>query len=129
MGTLDGFVALSAALTGFDGDELRALGMAQEYLAIVLQQFGPGHYARLAAEPDSSEAQLQEAARAVIHLWYTGSWPGIPGRSGPFVVSPQAYASGLVWRAVGGRAPGTSPTGFGSWAEPPAGAVDRTEAG
>ncbi|GLV82424.1 hypothetical protein Slala03_21130 [Streptomyces lavendulae subsp. lavendulae] len=128
-GGLDGFIALSAGLTGFSGDELHALGVAREYLAVVLQQIGPVRYGRLAAVPDSPEQGLQEAAKAVIHLWYTGCWPGIPGESGPFVPSAEAYAAGLVWRAVGGRAPGTYPAGFGSWGEAPAGAVDRVGVG
>ncbi|WP_330334315.1 hypothetical protein OHS33_34275 [Streptomyces sp. NBC_00536] len=128
-GALDGFIELSAGLTGFSGDELCGLGVAGEYLAIVRRQLGPVRYERLLAAPESPEPGLQEAARAVIHLWYTGGWPGIPGESGPFVASARAYAAGLVWRAVGGHAPGSSPAGHGSWADAPADAATAERAG
>ncbi|MFI5617875.1 hypothetical protein [Streptomyces sp. NPDC051567] len=119
---LDDFVALSAGLTGFTGAELHALGVAREYLAVVLDRIGADGYARLAAAPEAPGAETQEAeemVRAVIHLWYTGSWPGLRGGA-PFVVSSAAYAAGLVWRAAGVPAPGTVSAGFGSWSGPPA---------
>ncbi|MFD7100235.1 hypothetical protein [Streptomyces xanthophaeus] len=120
-GAVRDFLALSAALTGFTTDELRAAGTAHAYLAVVREQAGAVPYGRLvdAADPlEAGEGEDAEAARALIHLWYTGSWPGLPGGGGAFTVSPEAYAAGLVWRAVGVSAPGTRPRGFRSWAEP-----------
>ncbi|MEU9106017.1 hypothetical protein AB0D54_16945 [Streptomyces xanthophaeus] len=46
-GAVREFLALSAALTGFTTDELRAAGTAHAYLAAVREQAGPGTYERL----------------------------------------------------------------------------------
>lgn len=127
-GALDGFIELSAGLTGFSGDELCGLGVAGEYLAIVRRQLGPVRYERLLAAPESPEPGLQEAARAVIHLWYTGGWPGIPGRAGRSSHRRGRMRPGW-WRAVGGHAPGSSPAGHGSWADAPADAATAERAG
>lgn len=115
---VEGFLRVSSQLTGFGSDELREGGLAPAFLAVVLDQVGADTYRRLAAAPDVRDEELEAAAEALIRLWYTGSWPGATGTGGPFVVSPEAYAGALVWRAIGGRAPGTSAPGFGSWAEP-----------
>ncbi|MFC4506025.1 MULTISPECIES: hypothetical protein [Streptomyces] len=123
---MEEFLVLSSHLTGFSPDELREDGLASELLAVVLEQVGAETYRRLAAAPDARDEELVSLAEALIHLWYTGSWPGLAGSGGPFVVSPQAYAGALVWRAIGGRAPGTSAPGFGSWAEPAEVGVDGT---
>ncbi|WP_329285987.1 hypothetical protein [Streptomyces sp. NBC_00691] len=114
------FTSLSARLTGFDGAELDATGMAEAYRAVAAEQLGARRYARLLRElpeepDDAGDPELRSAAEAVTHLWYTGSWPGPP----PFLVSPRAYAEGLVWKAAGLRAPATEPGGYGSWAEAP----------
>lgn len=123
----DGFLAKSAALTGFSEEELRATGMSQEYRAVVRERAGADRYRLFIEEercPDRTDEGYgpQEAraelADAVIHLWYTGSWPGLDGAA-PFTVSARAYAAGLVWRAFGGQPPGVGPSGFGSWAEAP----------
>ncbi|MBP2586526.1 hypothetical protein J3A78_007004 [Streptomyces sp. PvR006] len=116
------FTSVSAQLTGFDGADLEATGMAEVYRAVAAEQLGPERYARLLRElpeepADAGDPELRTAAEAVTHLWYTGSWPGPP----PFLVSPRAYAEGLVWKAAGLKAPATAPGGYGSWA----GAPDR----
>lgn len=121
------FTALSARLTGFDEVTLEATGLTGTHRAVAAEQLGAERYARLLRElgerepgehelgepGDAMDGELREAARAVTHLWYTGSWPGPP----PFVVSPRAYAEGLVWKAAGLKAPATEPGGYGSWAE------------
>ncbi|MFE2286252.1 hypothetical protein ACFXDJ_19050 [Streptomyces sp. NPDC059443] len=112
------FLALSSHLTGFGPDELREGGLASELLAVVLDQIGTETYRRLAAAPDAPDEELVAAAEALTLLWYTGNRPGPAGGGGPFVVSPRTYAGALVWRAIGGHAPGTSAPGFGSWAAP-----------
>lgn len=81
---------------------------------------------------------LADAARAVLKMWYVGAWYGLTAageaklreaeKADPqgaavneaFMVSPDAYANGLVWKLSGGHPPGVKPTGLGSWAAPPA---------
>ncbi|MEV6046239.1 MULTISPECIES: hypothetical protein [Streptomyces] len=129
-GEVGAFVDASARLTGFGADELTALGMGETYRAVVLAQAGSERCTRLVdalSGPGTPAAvrvdgELLELARAITHLWYTGSWPGRPGGSGSFVVSSASYAAGLVWRTLGMHAPGTRPDVFGSWAASPAGA-------
>ncbi|MFE3686327.1 hypothetical protein ACFXPM_24240 [Streptomyces sp. NPDC059095] len=131
------FVDASARLTGFRAEELRSLGMAQAYRAVVLAQAGPLRCARLvdalsgpgAAAPVALDGELLELGRDVTHLWYTGSWPGGQGRGGSFVVSSASYAAGLVWRAVGVPAPGNQLAGYGSWASAPDGTEEVRWAG
>nr|WSX23699.1 hypothetical protein OG690_30365 [Streptomyces tubercidicus] len=117
----DGFTVLSAQLTGFDAEYLRATGLVEVYRAVAGEQLGTDRFERLLCEPDRPTGDLVgdllDAARAVTLLWYTGSWPGPP----PFVVSAHAYAQGLAWRAAGLAAPATAPAGYRSWAEQPAG--------
>ncbi|QEU91288.1 hypothetical protein [Streptomyces kanamyceticus] len=111
------FTALSARLTGFDEVALESTGLTGTYRAVAEEQLGTERYTRLVRElgdpGDAMDGELRDAARAVTHLWYTGSWPGPP----PFVVSPRAYAEGLVWKAAGLKAPATEPGGYGSWAD------------
>lgn len=111
------FAALSARLTGFDETALKATGLTETYRAVAAEGLGAERYARLLRElreQDSTmDGDLREAAQAVTYLWYTGSWPGPP----PIVVSPRAYAEGLVWKAAGLKAPATDPGGYGSWGE------------
>ncbi|MER6913581.1 hypothetical protein ABT354_18085 [Streptomyces sp. NPDC000594] len=115
------FLALSARLTGFDQVALEATGLVREYRAVAREQLGEERFARLLGSGDplggEPDGEPTAAARALTFLWYTGSWPGPP----PFLVSPRAYAEGLVWKAAGLAAPATGPGGYGSWAGPPAG--------
>ncbi|WP_256252105.1 sorbitol dehydrogenase family protein [Streptomyces sp. yr375] len=129
------FVAVSALLTGFSVDELEALGLAEEYAGVVAERVEAGSLGRLAGVLERGggldgvrDEGLLETARAVTHLWYTGCWPGGGGES-PFVVSPRAYAGGLVWRTFGGSAPGAERPGFGVWGEPPGVPSSNVEAG
>ena len=138
------FVRLSTVLTGFDAAELAETGLTEVYRALVLRQLGPRRYGELIrtldratsgpGDPQShdlpahdllrGDEALGDLARAVCHLWYLGSWPGVPGENGPPVPSPvsaRAYANALVWRSFGGHAPGTGRPGYGSWSLPPAG--------
>lgn len=41
------------------------------------------------------------------------------GRKPLFVVSPDAYTEGLLWRAIGAHPSGAKAPGYGSWANPP----------
>ncbi|MFD9792041.1 hypothetical protein ACFWXK_13930 [Streptomyces sp. NPDC059070] len=111
------FTDLSARLTGFDEASLQTTGLTEVYRAVAAQELGVERYGRLlreVREPDAAmDDELLAAAQAVTYLWYTGSWPGPP----PTVVSPRAYAEGLVWKAAGLKAPATDPGGYGSWGE------------
>ncbi|GAA2142328.1 hypothetical protein GCM10009760_27360 [Kitasatospora kazusensis] len=128
--TLDQFIAVSAELTGFDTDELRGTGLAGLYRTVLLERAGAEQLSRLTAPSPSpipgevgthADEPQRELARAVTHLWYTGTWTGTgQAADEPFVVSARAYAGGLVWRSFGGHAPGTTPQGYGSWAAAPA---------
>jgi hypothetical protein len=79
------------------------------------------------------DPDLGPVARNTIVLWYLGQWDELPrewrNRHGASprdvsrVVSPDAYAAGLVWRAIRAHPMGADPPGFGSWANPPAGAT------
>jgi hypothetical protein len=96
----------------------------------------PGSTVKL---PDGDNyAILRAVARALTKMWYVGAWYGLPTKeyarleaagkqqgetiaaNEAFMVSPQAYVSGLVWKLGGGHPPGANPTGFGSWEQPPA---------
>ncbi|RSS57178.1 hypothetical protein [Streptomyces sp. WAC01280] len=139
-GGTEEFVELSSALSGFSVAELEKTGMAGAYAEFVAARVGAAPCialrTALAGVPPTPElpgpavaelpSKLAEEplalARSLTHLWYTGCWPGPPG-SAPTVVSARAYAEGLVWRALGGHAPGTGRPGFGSWSEAPEGAA------
>ncbi|TVL90845.1 hypothetical protein [Streptomyces sp. SAJ15] len=133
----EGFVRISAHLTGFRPFDLHATGMARPYLDTVLAQVGRPHFDRFVRalvdagrDPARIEDETcREIARAITYLWYLGSWPRLPRSvhaalerevaNVEFVVSPQAYTEGLVWRTFGGHPPGAKPPGFGTWADPP----------
>lgn len=76
-----------------------------------------------------SDPKLGPIARNIIKMWYLGSWYELPsdwrevyGKSPQdltFVVSSQAYLSGLVWKAMQAHPMGGNQQGFGAWAEPP----------
>jgi hypothetical protein len=127
---LDAFVALSAALTGFRPEELRATGLVGRHLDTVRGQAAGGPYRALVDHSgpvgnewpigsDTTDPNLQEFARAVTYLWYTGVWPAGPEQRAS-IAAPEAYAQALVWKTFQGHPPGTSAPGFGSWSRPPA---------
>ncbi|WP_426362054.1 hypothetical protein [Streptomyces sp. E-08] len=117
------FAALSVRLTGFDAADLAATGLVEVYRDVAAEELGAQRYELLLREfgdplapgaaEDAPGGELSAGARAVTYLWYTGSWPGPP----PRLVSPRAYAEGLVWKAAGVTAPAAAPGGYGSWAE------------
>jgi hypothetical protein len=138
------FIEYSVDLTGFTRFDLYATGMAELYYDTVLQQLGLSDGEDLIGGPDAgarrleiSEATRLEAGRAITYLWYTGAWPRIAPAAHAelrrqqanteFVVSPDAYTEGLVWRAFGGHPAGAKPPGFGTWSDPPSGLSDLDE--
>ena len=132
------FVALSVLLTGFPRYDLYATGMAQTYLDTVRAQIGAEQYDGFVAAVGQvghpglvvDPTQL-EIACAVTYMWYTGAWPRLAPAAHAalrrqvanveFVVSPEAYTEGLVWRTFGGHPSGAKPPGYATWAlAPPA---------
>lgn len=96
---LDGFLALSEALTGFTGHRLRGTGQAEAYLATATGIVGEGvmrdlllaaEEARASAGGDTekheaelrrlvmSDDRLGPVARNIIRMWYVGSWYQLP---------------------------------------------------
>ncbi|NYV73593.1 hypothetical protein [Streptomyces sp. UH6] len=77
------------------------------------------------------------AGRMDVAAWTapgrSGAKPAVPDDSRPgeesghgmderkplFVVSPEAYTEGLLWRAIGAHPSGAKAPGYGSWANPP----------
>ena len=85
------FIAISAALTGFEGVELLGTGMTPLYLATLEKWAGPNITAellRFGTEPPPddytirtrviSDPKLGPVATNVIELWYTGVWTSLP---------------------------------------------------
>jgi hypothetical protein len=115
---LNGFLELSAALTGFDEVELLGTGVADEYLRTLEGAVPAGVLddllgnAKSDAEAVLADEVLGPVARDVTVMWYCGSWQGE-------VVSPDAYVAGLQWVAAGAHPIGARQQGFGAWALPP----------
>ncbi|WKK23438.1 hypothetical protein QZH56_32750 [Streptomyces olivoreticuli] len=137
---LTGFVGLSVRLTGFDAFDLHATGMVRLYHDTTLDQVGREAIGRFLADLESVggdpdrlvDETSRDIARAITHLWYLGVWPQLSrpvhaalGREQAnvaFMVSPEAYTEGLVWRTFHGHPAGAKAPGFGTWADPPPGA-------
>lgn len=72
---------------------------------------------------------LGPVARNLIVLWYLGQWNQLPGDwrdaygasalDVTCMVSADAYAEGLVWKAIHTHPQGAKQPGFGSWSLPP----------
>ncbi|MGW4898351.1 hypothetical protein ACWEQL_39850 [Kitasatospora sp. NPDC004240] len=137
---VEDFVDLSVPLTGFAAFDLYATGMAERYLATAREQVGPAAFAEFwtawttAASGRGGPQELSpvhlEVARALTYLWLTGAWPRLAPAAHAalrrqvaneeFVVAPESYVEGLVWRTFHGHPAGAKPPGFGTWAvEPP----------
>jgi hypothetical protein len=149
----ESFAALSAALTGFREVDLWGTGQVEPYLDVLIATVGEAIVARLLVAADEAlsspdprvglqqlilgDQDLGPVARSLMILWYLGQWSPLPGdwrnRNGanPLdvarVISADAYASGLVWRAIGAHPMGADPPGYGSWANPPV--VPPTQSG
>jgi hypothetical protein len=138
---VEDFVDLCVPLTGFPVFDLYATGMADRYLETARRQVGPDRFAEFWAAwttaveehggPQSLSPVHREVARALAYLWLTGAWPRLAPAAHAalrrqmaneeFVVAPEAYVEGLVWRTFHGHPGGAKPPGFGTWAvQPPA---------
>ncbi len=146
---LERFLKLSVELTCFTRFELLGTGQAEAYLEATRKVVGPlldtlleEYDAILAATPDASperhdalrrrlfgNQKIGPIARAITKLWYIGIWYELPRswteaygarpHNTTFMVSPGAYAEGLLWTAIGAHPPGAKAQGYGSWADRP----------
>ena len=122
--------AYLATVTAAVGDEiLNELLFTYEKICLETEgQPSSKRKARLRREIFGSE-KLGPVARNIIKLWYVGTWYELPAawfeafgvrsKDVTFVVSPAAYAEGLMWKAIGAHPAGAKAPGYGSWASPP----------
>ena len=78
-----------------------------------------------------ADPTLGPIARNLIVLWYLGEWNQLPadwrdahGASAmdqTCIISPDAYAQGLVWKAIHTHPTGAKMPGYASWSLPPYG--------
>lgn len=136
---IDRFLAVSAALTGFEQVELQGTGLAQAYCDALVEVIGEKAAGEFLAAAGAAPAPGLDAivhdprfgplARNVVTMWYLGSWSRLPDgwygggarsdRDTDRMISAAAYVEGLVWRAAGTHPPGAKQPGFGSWALKP----------
>jgi len=84
---------------------------------------------QLVTEQILEDPDIGPIARNVATLWYLGMWFQMPAEwrnvhgawatDVTFVVSPQSYTEGLVWKAIHTHPPAAKQPGYGSWALPP----------
>lgn len=81
----------------------------------------PGRSGAKPAVPDDSRPEVSPArpATAGHHRAGEETAHGADGDEHLFVVSPDAYTEGLLWRAIGAHPAGAKAPGYGSWANPP----------
>ena len=146
------FLTFSSAVTGFAAFDLRGTGQAELYLSTlddivgtqivgdlldtfngVTRDLGEDQTAieRGLRREVFSDPRLGPVARALIKLWYVGTWYELPAewrdsngeneRDRTFVVSPSSYTEGLIWPTIGANPPGAKPFGYAMWATPPGG--------
>jgi len=142
------FVKFSSELTAFTPVELWGTGMVDTYLQTVDKVIGEAVTDKLlstftAVSTCVNATQriallrkdilgceyLGPIARAIIKLWYIGTWYELPtawhdrfgvlANDTTFVPSPNAYIEGLLWTAIGAHPPGAKAQGFGSWQAAP----------
>jgi hypothetical protein len=132
------FLNFSEEATGFSRPDLELTGQGSAYFATARDVIGGGKFAEsLQAYHDSglgtllSSPKLGPIARNLIKLWYTATWERLPhewqdayGRISndtTFIVSADAYTTGLLWPAIGANPPGANAPGYGTWSNPPTG--------
>ena len=141
---LDDFLAFSVEMTCFTRFELTGTGQAEVYAQTARAAAGDAFdelLDRYRALPEGRERVVAlrrtilgdewvgAVARAIVKMWYIGIWYELPrgwtekfgarGRNTSFMVTPAAYAEGLLWTAIGAHPPGAKAPGYGSWTAPP----------
>jgi hypothetical protein len=130
-GQLERFVEISSAITGYEVTTLWGTGQAEEYFTHVRDQIGEARMTGFIAQEVDAQAVMQGnylvEARAIIKLWYLGTWHmgAVPAGTVTFRISPQAYVNSLAWTAMGGHPQGAKQPGYGSWSVPPVGKGDQ----
>ncbi|MCP4382058.1 MAG: hypothetical protein GY798_11710 [Hyphomicrobiales bacterium] len=134
---LDTFVTFSVEATGFAIADLKDTGQSAVFFGTVRDAVGDALFRELLETyRDGGLAtvlgndRLGPVARNIIKLWYAATWVRLPTawrvaygvRPGDrtFVVSTDAYPTGLLWSAIGVNPPGADAPGFATWADPPA---------
>lgn len=131
--SLERFVDISSGITGYEVTALWGTGQAEEYFTYVQEQIGEARMAGFIAQQGDAQAVMQGTfgaeARAIIKLWYLGTWHMGPVSQGTvtFRISPQAYVNSLAWTAIGGHPQGAKQPGYGSWSVPPVGKGDQLQ--
>src|SRR5262245_61666472 len=130
------FLNLSEVATGFSRPDLESTGQGAAYFATARNVLGSATFGEfLRAFHDSGLDALLNSpkqgpiVRTVIKLWYTATWERLPrewqdayGRvsnDATFIVSADAYTTGLLWLAIGANPPGANAPGYGTWSNPP----------
>jgi hypothetical protein len=141
------FVDMSSVLTGFESEVLapaldpqdpplkkQYFEVVQQYDAQLLDQLlaqfqtlqGQGlpdqeiaNDLVAATQGTNPAAPTATLARAIVKLWYLGSWYPPNSPNTPVVVSANAYIGGLAWRTAQAKAMGYSELNFGYWSQPP----------
>jgi hypothetical protein len=128
----DVFLSISAAITGFQINELQATGMGLTYYRHVLDHTEEATFiaflnvSREILETTFSTDQMNNAIAAqlvaapamndiftkVVTMWYLGTWNGA-------YVNDLSYTQGLVWTIIPAHPPGAKQPGFKSWSVPP----------
>ncbi len=145
--TVEQFLGLSVALTGFSRVELLGTGMLERYYDTVNLIIGEREMGKLLTQwmeakeralPGALDEVVRElllenfrygpVARRLIRLWYLGAWSQLPqewrnafGATSydvAHIVSPEAYQESLVWTAGEAHPMGAKQQGFGTWAAP-----------
>lgn len=130
--SMDTFLDFSAIATGFSRFKLEGTGQAQLYFTTASQAVGAKlldsfltYVSEHGAKAAFSSTEYSAIAKNITKLWYIATWDALFPVSqkgdpdGTRIVSPAAYAQGLVWKAVGVNPPAANPQGYASWATQP----------
>ena len=126
------FLDLSVALTGFSKFDLQGTDQVEAYFSTVEDNVSQETFQALlqAFQNNQSVSEILESAefgdiaRNIIKLWFVATWYYIPEPEDKkadkgFIVSPQAYPEGLLWRSIGVNPPAAKAPGYATWAEKP----------
>jgi hypothetical protein len=130
------FMSFSSEATGFSTTDLKQTRQDTVYYGVVREVVGgeelSGFLAAYGASGMAGVLNSDEhgpVARNIIKLWYSATWERMPEawqrRYGKlpshdsFIISADAYTTGLLWAAIGVNPPGANAPGFGTWSHPP----------
>lgn len=121
-------------LLGTVGDQFTGDLLSESQDAIDAAKGDHAMLEALVRENILADATLGPIARNLIVLWYLGQWNQLPadwrdahGASAldqTCIISPDAYAQGLAWKAIHTHPTGAKMPGYASWSLTPYGAED-----